>query len=312
MNVSPPTAAAPERRLDVDALLRIRSLEFRAKAVVEGFLAGLHRSPYHGFSVEFTEYRPYVCGDDLRYLDWKLLARSDRYYVKRFEDETNLRCYLVLDTSRSMQFGSLGYTKADYAATLAATLGYFLYQQRDAVGLLTFDESVREFLPPRYRPGYFRRMLGLLERPSRGQDTNLLSPLRTLVETLQKRGIVVLISDFLSETADLEGNLAALRGMGHEVLLFPIADPQELDFSFDEPTVFRDMESGQDIFVQPGRQREEYLSRMREHFSRLHEICTRTGVDFHRMATNQPLDAFLFELLRSRRQAGATTQRRRR
>src|ERR1041384_3260410 len=135
--------------IDPQTLMSIRNLELRARAVVEGFWAGLHRSPYHGFSVEFTEYRPYTPGDDPRYLDWRVLARSDRYYLKRFEDETNLRCHLILDQSRSMTYGSLSYTKAEYAATLAATLAYFLHLQGDAIGLLTFDEQVREFLPDR-------------------------------------------------------------------------------------------------------------------------------------------------------------------
>src|SRR5881394_2332037 len=143
-------ALSSAKLIDPQALMNIRSLELRARAVVEGFWSGMHRSPYHGFSVEFTEYRPYSPGDDPRYLDWRVLARSDRYYLKRFEDETNLRCHLILDQSRSMTYGSVGYTKAEYAATLAGTLAFFLHLQGDAVGLLTFDEQVRDYLPPRH------------------------------------------------------------------------------------------------------------------------------------------------------------------
>src|SRR5580698_1362110 len=180
---------------DPAALMAVRNLELRARMVVEGFWHGLHRSPYHGFSVEFTEYRAYSPGDDPRYLDWKLVGRTDRYFIKKFEDETNLRCHLLVDSSRSMTFGTRGYTKADYARTLAATLGYFLAQQGDATGLLTFDERVREYLPARHRPGHLRHLMLALEKPATGSATDLAAPLRRIAELTQKRGLIVLISD---------------------------------------------------------------------------------------------------------------------
>src|SRR2546423_5922234 len=180
------------------ALMSIKNLELRAKVVVEGFWNGLHRSPYHGFSVEFTEYRQYSPGDDPRYLDWRLFARSDRYFIKKFEDETNLRCYLLVDNSRSMSYGSLTYTKAQYANTLAATLAYFLYLQGDAVGLLTFDEQIREYLPARHRSGHLRHLMLALEKPAAGTATNLSAPLRRIAEMMNKRGMMVLISDLLA------------------------------------------------------------------------------------------------------------------
>src|SRR5262252_5120466 len=163
------------------ALMSIRNLELRARVVVEGFWSGIHRSPYHGFSAEFTEYREYTPDDDPRYLDWKVFARSDRYFIKKFEDETNLRCYLLSDQSRSMNYGSLGYTKAEYAATLAATLAYFLYLQGDAVGLMTFDRQVREYLPARHRTGHLRQVMLALEQPAAGQATDLTAPLQRIV-----------------------------------------------------------------------------------------------------------------------------------
>src|SRR6516225_9120781 len=159
------------------ALMSIRNLELRARVVVEGFWNGIHRSPYHGFSVEFTEYRQYTPDDDPRYLDWRVLARSDRYFIKKFEDETNLRCYLLADNSRSMNFGSTGYTKAEYAATLAATFAYFLYPQGDAVGLLTFDQDLRDYLPARHRTGHLRHLMLALEKPAHGYATDLSAPL---------------------------------------------------------------------------------------------------------------------------------------
>ena len=178
--------------IDPRTVMRIKNLQLRARVVVEGFYTGIHRSPYHGFSVEFSEYRAYTPGDDPRYLDWRLFARSDRYYIKRFEDETNLRCYLVVDMSRSMSFGSAEYTKSEYARTLAASLAYFLFTQRDAVGLLTFDEEVADYLPPRHRAGHLRRLYGMLDRETAGRATDLSRPLERIAESVRKRGLVVL------------------------------------------------------------------------------------------------------------------------
>ena len=183
MTAAPSTSARSATSLiEPKALMGIRSLELRARAVVEGFWSGLHRSPYHGFSVEFTEYRQYTPGDDLRYLDWRVYARSDRYYIKKFEDETNLRCHLVTDQSQSMAYGSGGHTKAHYAATLAATLAYFLHLQGDAVGLLTFDEAVRDYLPPRHRADHLRQLMLTLEKPAGGRTTDLATPLERMAQ----------------------------------------------------------------------------------------------------------------------------------
>src|SRR5437762_7865939 len=214
--------------IDPRTLMSIRNLELRARVVVEGFWNGLHRSPYHGFSAEFTEYRQYTPDDDPRYVDWRVFARSDRYFVKKFEDETNLRCYVLSDHSRSMAYGSGGFTKAQYAATLAATLAYFLYLQGDAVGLLTFDEQIREYLPARHRTGHLRHVMLALEKPADGQATNLAAPLKRIVEIVRKRGLMVLLSDLLAPIETLEKNLTALTASGHDVLLFHILDPAEL------------------------------------------------------------------------------------
>src|SRR5206468_3163195 len=192
------------------ALMSIKNLELRARVVVEGFWNGLHRSPYHGFSVEFTEYRQYSPGDDLRYLDWRLYARTDRYYIKKFEDETNLRCHLLVDNSRSMGYGSLPYTKAQYANTLAATLAYFLYLQGDAVGLLTFDEQIRDYLPARHRTGHLRHLMLALEKPAGGAATDLAAPLKRIVEIVAKRALMILISDLLAPIETLEKSLLSL------------------------------------------------------------------------------------------------------
>ncbi len=247
--MSAPTPRASSSLLDPAALMSIRNLELRARAVVEGFWHGLHRSPYHGFSVEFTEYRPYTPGDDPRYLDWKLAGRTDRYFIKKFEDETNLRCHLLVDLSRSMSFGSPGYSKADYARTLAATLGWFLSQQGDAIGLMTFDGAVREYLPARHRPGHLRQLMLALEKPAEGRGTDLAAPLRRMVELVRKRGLVVLISDLLAPIDSLAGALALLTAGGHEVIVFQVLDPAELNFDFAAAARFEDLETGRDVFL---------------------------------------------------------------
>src|SRR5262245_41562558 len=222
-----PAAASPtgSNLLDPAALMAIRNLELRARTVVEGFWHGLHRSPYHGFSVEFTEYRPYSPGDDPRYLDWRLVARTNRYFIKKFEDETNLRCHLLVDQSRSMTYGSRGYTKVDYARTLAATFAWFLAQQGDATGLLTFDEQVREYLPARHRLGHLRHLMLGLEKPAGGASTDLVAPLRRIAELVQKRSLMVLISDLLAPPEVLEAPLALLTAARHEVIVFQLLDP---------------------------------------------------------------------------------------
>ncbi len=304
MSTAVPATAAnssdPIGFVDPRVLLQIQSLELRARHVVEGFATGLNRSPYHGFSVEFTEYRQYVPGDDPRYLDWRLLARSDRFYVKRFEDETNLRCLLLLDASRSMDFGTLGHTKFDYARTLAATFGRFLIAQRDAVGLARFSGDVDEYLPPRYRAGHWRRLLVMLDEPCTGKATDLCQPLERVAERLTKRGLLVVVSDFLAPLDRIETSLGCLTARGQEVLVFQVLDPAEVTFDFQQPELFEDLETGRQLYVDPAMLRRDYQSRMTEHLAAVEKICGRLGVTYRRLITNEPLGDSLGELLRSR------------
>ena len=303
---------APGTFVDPAALMRLRNLELRAKVVVEGFLSGLHRSPYHGFSVEFSEYRQYSPGDDPRYLDWRVLARSDRYYVKRFEDETNLRCSLLLDMSRSMGYGSLAYTKADYAKTAAATLAYFLSLQRDAVGLLTFDEQIRDYLPARHRPGHLHRLMLCLERTLSGRSTNLRAPIEQIAASVRKRGLIVLLSDLLAPAADLETPLAYLRARGHEVVVLRILDPAERAFPLRDAAMVEDLESGASLYVDPAAVRRQYQRRFREHAAEVAGACGRLGIDFCAVATDQPLELALFDFLHARLRRGRHAARIRR
>ena len=288
--------------------MRIKSLELRAKIVVEGFQNGLNRSPKHGFSVEFTEYRQYSPDDDPRYLDWKLFARSDRHYIKLFEDETNLRCHLLVDLSKSMDFGAGSYTKADYARTLAATLAFFLSNQRDATGLLTFDETVRDYIPARFRPGHLRRLLVSLEKRASGSATNLQHPLAEACERLNKRGMVVLISDLLAPLDHFADHLTFLRTRGHEVVVFQILDPSELDFVFESPAMFEDVESGKQIYVDPEATRDRYMSKLNQHLDQIDETCSRLGIPFRRVSTADPLEHVLGEFLQQRMSKRVTSK----
>jgi uncharacterized protein (DUF58 family) len=286
--------------VDPATLMRIKHLHLRAKAIVQGFYSGLHRSPFHGFSAQFSEYRQYSPGDDPRYIDWKLYARSDRHYIKRFEDETNLRCYLLVDRSRSMQYGSLAYTKTDYSSTLAATFAYFLNSQRDAVGLLTFDQAVREYLPARFRPGHFNRLLVGLERPCQGKTTHLEIALKQVAELTRRRGLVVLISDMLSDLVALQESLSLLRSIGHEVIVFQVLDPQEIEFNLDQAAMFEDLETGRKMYVDPAAARRQYLERFSAHQQSVLNGCQDLGIDYRRMLTNEPLETAMFDFVRAR------------
>lgn len=291
------------------ALMAIKNLELRARIVVEGFWHGIHRSPYHGFSVEFTEYRQYSPGDDPRYLDWQLYARSDRYYIKKFEDETNLRCHLLVDQSRSMDYGSVGYNKSQYANTLAATLAFFLHQQGDAVGMLTFDERIREYLPARNRIGHLRRLMLQLEQAGAGSATDLVAPLKRIVEIVRKRSLMVLISDFLAPVEALERNLTSLAASGHEVILLQVLDPAETNFKFDRPIMFHDVESGRDLFIDPATARKDYLQRLKVHTDAVRTACQRLGAGFRALSTDRPLELAMFDFLRERMQRGKAVSR---
>jgi uncharacterized protein (DUF58 family) len=295
--------------IDPQTLMRIRNLELRARVVVEGFWNGMHRSPFHGFSVEFTEYRQYTPGDDPRWVDWKLFARSDRYFLRKFEDETNLRCQLLVDASRSMGYGSGSYTKSDYANTLAATLAHFLSKQGDAVGVLTFDEKVRDYLPPRNRPGHLRHIMLALEKASAGTTTDLITPLDRAVELARRRGMMVLISDLLASQERFEQSLAALNACGHEVVVFHVLDPAEMKFEFEKAALFLDVESGKEIYIDPIAAKKEYLRKFTAHNAGIESACRKLGAAYHRLTTDQPLELALFDFLRSRMQRGKLVRR---
>ena len=296
--------------IDPQAVMSIRHLELRARFVVEGFWNGLHRSPFHGFSVEFTEYRQYTAGDDTRFIDWRLYGRSDRYYIKKFEDETNLRCFFLMDQSPSMTFGSIGYHKAAYAATLCASLGYFLEMQGDAIGLLTFADRVREFLPARHRPGHLRQFMLLLEKQPPAPRTNIEGALERISELIHKRGLLILVSDFLTPLDELEKSLGRLRAWGHEVAVFQVLDPAEIDLRIDQSTLFRDLETNQELYIDPRQARSRYTQRFQEHNFRLAGLCRKLAISYHLVPTSQPFEQSLLNFLLDRRRFGKLVRRR--
>ena len=301
-NTSP--AANVDAYIDPATLMRIKNLQLRAKVVVEGFYNGLHRSPFHGFSVEFSEYRQYSPGDDTRYLDWRLFARTDRYFIKQFEDETNRRCYVILDMSRSMNYGSLSYSKMEYARTLAGTLAYYFTLQKDNVGLFSFDQAVKDFVPARHRPGHLQRIMACLAKETSGSGTDLISPLDQVASLVKKRGLVILISDLLASLESLQQSLSYLRARGHELLILRTLDPAELDFPFENASLFRDIESQSEIYVDPEVAKAEYQQRFQEHQRQVQDICHRLGIDYTVMRTDEPLERALFDLLNTQMRMG--------
>ena len=287
--------------IDPKALFAIRDLELRARVVIEGLWSGLHRSPYEGFSVEFTEYRQYAPGDDLRYLDWKVLARSNREYIKKFEDETNLRCLIVADTSRSMSFASSEVSKMAYARTLAATFAYFLLQQRDIVGLGLYDDGIQSFVPPRWKPGHFKRMLALLEGKAEGKETNLAKTLEQIATLNRKRSLIIILSDFLSPVSDWEKQMAQLVAIGHDVRVVQILDPAEQSLDFGKAALWEDLETGKTLYIDPPEAAAAYKAHFSEHQSILKYALEQYGVRYQISRTDNPLDFALLELMRTRK-----------
>jgi len=286
--------------LDPAVVARLGTMELKARTIVEGLTLGLHRSPYHGFSTEFAEYRPYVTGDDTAWIDWKVFARSDRYYVKKWDADTNLSCHLLLDTSASMGYGSGPMTKLAYGATLAAAIAWLVAGQRDAVGLTTFDEHVNLRLPPRVRAGHLHQVLLALERAKPSAGSDVAKPLRELAESLERRGLIVLISDLLDEPDDVVNGLMLLGARGMEVVVFHVLDDAELTFPFDGPRLFRDLESRDEVLAVPSAVRDHYLAELGRHTDTYARALNGAGMDYQVVSTATPLDASLLGYLRAR------------
>jgi uncharacterized protein (DUF58 family) len=293
--------SAHERHfLDPMVVAQLGTLELKARTIVEGFLSGLHRSPFKGFSVEFAEYRQYIPGDDLSTIDWKVYARSDRHYVKKFEEETNLDCHLMLDISASMGYGSGGMTKHHYSQCLAASLGYLMNRQRDRVGLTAFDDRAVQTLPASARPGHLRALLLTLDRLRLGRTTNVSKPLHQLADSLSKRGMVILISDLLDEPASVIQGLKHFQFRGTDVIVFHVLDPDERTFPFERSTRFEDLETSEAITAVPAVVREHYLEAIDGLIERYKHELGACGIDYHLLTTDQPLELALLAYLSTR------------
>ena len=298
------TSGRDVRFLDPAVIGRLGSMELKARTVVEGFLSGLHRSPYKGFSVEFAEYRQYLPGDDLSTLDWKVYARTDRHYVKKFEEETNLECHLLLDVSASMAYrGGAAMSKLEYGSVLAASLAYLMNRQRDAAGLIQFDETITSRLPASARPAHLHAILLALERIVPGAKSDVSRPLHQLADALGKRSLAVLISDLLDDPDRVVKGLKHLRFRGTDVIVFQLLDPNELQFPFKGAAKFTDVESADEITAEPSRVREGYLEAMNGLRTRYERELRGAGIDFLTLDTSKPLDFALLAYLdaRSRR-----------
>ena len=298
------TPAGGARFLDPAVLGRIGNLELLAKTVVDGFLTGLHRSPYLGFSSDFAEHRPYMPGDDIRRIDWRLYARTDRHYIKLFEAETNTNFVVLLDVSASMSYGSHSLAKIDYARYLAACLTYFSSRQRDRVGVVTFDHEVLNFVPPSMK--HLDTILYTLDRVEPGRPGHLSEPVMRIMEMLGRKGILVVISDFYEEPDRVINALGPLRASGHDVIAFHVMDPYELEFPFEESSGFEDLETGEQIPVIPGKLRDDYLEMVRAHLDTLAKRLKDNRIDYVLLDTSQPLDTALFQYLLAREKLSNT------
>ena len=286
--------------LEPAVVARLGTLELRARTIVEGFLSGLHRSPFKGFSVEFAEYRQYIPGDDLATIDWKVYARSDRHYVKKFEEETNLDCHVLLDVSGSMAYGSRGITKHEYAQALAASLGYLMNRQRDAIGLTAFDDRIAARLPASSRAGHLRAFLLELERLKPGRETDMSKPLHQLAGSLTKRGMVVLISDLLDDPERVVRGLKHFQFRGTDVIVFHVLDPDEVEFPFERATRFEDLETGAEVMAVPAVVREQYLKAVGGLIERYKRELGGAGIDYQLLTTDRPIELALLSYLSTR------------
>jgi uncharacterized protein (DUF58 family) len=297
---------AKSQYLDFDVIGRINNMQLLAKVVVEGFVLGLHRSPFRGFSVEFAEYRQYSPGDEVKHIDWKVFGKTDRYYIKQFEEETNLSCHILLDASASMGYrsGETGPTKLEYGSYLAACLAYFMMRQRDATGLMVFDTAVRSILPPRMRQSHLRHVLAELENLKPGGETNIARPLHDLADGLKRRGLVILISDLMDDPANVLSALQHFRFQGHDIIVFHVMDPAELTFPFTSMTEFTDLETGEKSLVSPEGVKPIYMNELQKFLKTYEKGCADVKADYCLFDTHKPLELALSEYLYRRSKMG--------
>ncbi len=287
--------------LQPDTVSKLKGMELRARMVVEGFIAGLHKSPYHGFSVEFAEHRQYMPGDNIRSVDWKVFAKTDKFFIKQFEEETNLKGYLLLDCSASMAYQSGDrISKFDYAGLLSGALSYMMLRQRDAVGLVTYDQRIRKYIPPRSKSGHLHVLLNEIstQRPSNLTDVSV--ALHEMAERIKRRGLVVIMSDLLDEADKIISGLKHFRHNKHEVIVFHILDPRERDFAFGGEAAFKDMETGEELTTLPFQIKKDFAAQVKAFSEQIASACRQSDIDYHLIDTSTPFDKALYAFLAKR------------
>ncbi len=287
--------------LDPEIVSKLKGMEIRARMVVEGFITGLHKSPYHGFSVEFAEHRQYMPGDNIRDIDWKVYAKSDRYYIKQYEEETNLKAYLLLDCSRSMSYQSGGrITKLDYAGLLSGALSYMMLRQRDAVGLVTFDDKIRRYIPPRSKSGHLHLLLNEIAKQEPSSTTDISATLHEMAERIKRRGLIIIMSDLFDDVENILSGLKHFRYNRHEVIVFHILDPRERDFAFPREAIFKDMETGEELTTLPYQIKKDYKNYVEAFSKEIATVCRQSNIDYFPIDTSMPFDKALYAFLAKR------------
>jgi uncharacterized protein (DUF58 family) len=276
----------PHKYLNPVTLAKVRSLELQARKIVEGYLSGMHKSPYHGFSVEFAQHREYVPGDDIKHVDWKVYGRTNRYYLKQYEEETNLVCWLLLDVSESMHYGSGSVTKYDYACLLAASLAYLILHQQDSIGLATFDDQVRKLVRSSSQPSHLKQIIQVMNEGTAKEKTCLAPIFHDVAERITRRSIIMILSDLFDDVPDLLAGLKHLRHRRHEVVVFHIMDRAELEFPFQEATLFRGMEQLPELLTDPRSLRQGYLDELQRFILEVQRGCRGQDIDYVQMRTD--------------------------
>lgn len=287
--------------LDPKIISKISRLDLRARYIVEGFLIGLHRSPYHGFSVEFSEHRQYIPGDEISRIDWKVYAKTDRFYIKQYEEETNLKSYILIDCSKSMDYSSNGVTKFQYAITLGAAIAYLLFDQKDAVGLVLYSDEIKKIIEPRSSKINLIEIFKSLVNSTPQGKTETSECLGSVAEKIKKRGLIVVISDFLDAPEKIETALKKFRFKQNEVITFQILDPQEIEFGFSRDAIFRDLESSEEILTQPYQLRSSYNQLVNEFISTIKKNLLNHKIDYNLVLTNETFDKSLLSFLKKRK-----------
>ena len=290
-----------QKYLNPNIINTLDNLQLKAKFIVEGFMTGLHKSPFHGFSVEFSEHRSYTPGDETKNIDWKLWSKTDKYYIKRFEEETNLLCHIFLDSSQSMSFSSNNVTKFEYAQMLAAALSYLIIKQRDSLGLHIFDSKIRQTIRPKSTKNHLNTILSVMDKIKIGHKTNISEILHVGAEKIKKKGFIILLSDLFDSSQKIINSLKHLRYYNHEVLVFHILDKQEIELNYNEKIIFEDLENDNQIVTEPWQIKKSYKKEMNERIEYFNTECSGMNISYNLFLTDQLLDLALYQFLNKRK-----------